>query len=115
MKTGYLLWLDDMRNPFLADWILQYAPDFDDRKDQIVWCNNFQDFSDCITQRGLPDEICFDHDLDEDLSGYDCAKWLVDYLLNTGEDLPPFSIQSQNPVGRENIIELFRSFTRAKG
>jgi hypothetical protein len=37
-----LLWLDDVRNPFIADWLLQYAPDYE--KDEVVWVKNYNQF-----------------------------------------------------------------------
>ena len=47
---------------------------------------SFEEFVGYVTANGLPDYISFDHDLGEEKSGYDCAKWLVEYCLdhNTG-------------------------------
>jgi len=64
---------------------------------------------------GLPDGICFDHDLGLEGStveknGYDCAKWLVEYCLDMDKNFPPYAIQSANPVGKENIDKLLKSF-----
>ena len=42
---------------------------------------NYEEFVEYLERKGLPDFISFDHDLGEDLSGYDCAKYLVDYCL----------------------------------
>ena len=39
----------------------------------------------------------------ETKSGYDCAKWLVDYCLDNGITIPNFGVHSANPVGAENI------------
>ena len=39
-------------------------------------------------------------------SGYDCAKWLVDYCLDNKVQIPEWNIQSANPVGKENIGSL---------
>ena len=30
-----LLWLDDMRDPFLGDWLMSYAPEFDENRENI--------------------------------------------------------------------------------
>lgn len=64
-----LLWLDDFRNP--ADYVVG---DY-----EISWAKNYDDFCKFISENGLPDIICFDHDLDEEKSGYDCAKFVVNY------------------------------------
>ena len=73
---------------------------------------SFDEFVSYITENGLPDYISFDHDLGEGKSGYDCAKWLVDYCLDHKLDMPGFSVHSQNPVGRENIEGLLVSYKR---
>ena len=54
--------------------------------------------------------ISFDHDLGEEFSGYDCAKYLVDYCLDRQLPLPDFAVHSQNPVGKENIERLLNNF-----
>ena len=72
---------------------------------------NYVDFVKYITQNGLPDFISFDHDLGEDESGYDCAKYLVEYSIEHNLPLPKFSVHSQNPVGKENIERLLNNFS----
>ena len=42
---------------------------------------DYEGFTEYILQKGLPDFISFDHDLGEGKSGYDCAKFLIDYCL----------------------------------
>ena len=74
---------------------------------------SYEEFVDYLEKEGLPDFISFDHDLGEDLSGYDCAKYLVEYCLAHQRPLPDYQVHSQNPVGKENIerlLENFRSF-----
>ncbi len=133
MKT--LLWLDAMRNPF------QYYQDGDTWHSQFspirmpyetVWVKSFLEFTKWITKNGLPDGICFDHDLGEDVakekvssdmnkkkareekgvakSGMDCAKWIVEYCLDNNLKLPPYNIQSSNPAGKANIDSFLYSF-----
>jgi hypothetical protein len=117
-----LLWLDDLRNPFLNeenkipgnvhDWI-------------INWVLNYDQFVKWIEMYGLPDAISFDHDLAPEhytpekywhnyeisknyqdsqnyteKTGADCAKWLVD---NSDRPLPQIYIHSANPVGADYI------------
>ena len=63
-----------------------------------------------IETNGFPNFISFDHDLGLEESGYDCAKWLVDYCLDHNLHLPEFEVHSQNPVGKENILALLNNF-----
>jgi hypothetical protein len=96
-----------------------------------VWLKSYDDFTKWIKYNGLPDKICFDHDLGEDVamelvskginkskarevkrlakSGFDCAKWLVDYCLDNNLQIPDWEIQSANPVGKENINSLLNN------
>lgn len=129
MKT--LLWLDDLRNPYKSDWLLLFAPTFEG---DIIWVKNFEDFVSYIKENGLPDLIGFDHDLGEDIaielvsngtnkkvarkikkeskSGYDAAKWLVDYLLDNNLPMTKWVIQSANPTGKENINGLLINYMK---
>lgn len=110
--TKTLLWLDDWRDPFKknGEWLM-FSPI--GRDVDVVWVVNYQEFVDYIMGHGLPDAICFDHDLgDEVLTGYDCAKWLVNYCLDNNKPLPKYGMQSANSVGRDNIKGLFLSFDK---
>lgn len=129
MKT--LLWLDDARNPLKDNW-LNFSPI--GKNVEIIWVKTYQEFTDHIMTYGLPDAICFDYDLGSDienlgfaiglskekarklkqetLTGYDCAKWLIDYCVKTKNDLPEWNIQSANPVGKENIKNLLLDFKK---
>jgi hypothetical protein len=124
-----LLWLDDIRNPLDSNW-LTYSPI--QQPFQTVWVKSYQEFTNWIKFNGLPDAICFDHDLgmevalnaresgmskrkarllkQEEKTGYHCAKWLVDYCLDNNCKLPLYNIQSANPVGKENIDKLLQNF-----
>lgn len=129
MKT--LLWLDDIRNPFEDNW-LEFSPI--GRDVDTIWVKSYTQFIVWIMGNGLPDAICFDHDLGEDvararvadgmskrqarikkretMSGYDCAKWLVEYCMDNDLDLPKWNIQSANPVGADNIRGLLNNYTK---
>lgn len=73
-----------------------------------------------IQANGLPARIAFDHDLSyedqnktegfKEKTGMDCAKWLVDYCIDKGLDLPEFYVHSFNVVGRMNIANLLTRF-----
>lgn len=107
-----LLWLDDIRDPHSSDWLMRYAPAFAYNEGEVHWVKRYSEFVDWITENGLPDLICFDHDLSDihcnkstykEKTGFTCAQWLVDYCIDNNKMIPNFRIQSANPVGKENI------------
>lgn len=127
-----LLWLDDYRDPLdtETDWMM-FSPI--GRDVEVHWVKSFDEFTTWINENGLPDGIAFDHDLDDshyapkefwdgsynewakaqnftEKTGYDAALWLTNYCLDNNENLPMFSSQSANPVGRENITKLLTNF-----
>ena len=124
MITNYNLFLDDIRIPTNVTWV-------DIPKDQhYSLVRNYQEFVDLITLRGLPKFVCYDHDLSDchygdrlndrginydsytEKTGYDCAKWLVDYCMKNGVKHPPYVVHSMNPVGKQNIISYVESYNR---
>ena len=129
MKT--LLWLDDIRNPRESDW-LDFSPI--GREVDVVWVKSYDTFTKWIIENRMPDAICFDHDLGEDVarekvsngmskrqariqkretkSGFDCTKWLIEYCMDNDFDLPEWNIQSANPVGAENIRCLLNNYQK---
>lgn len=104
MKT--LLWVDDYRNPFENDW-LNFSPI--GRNCNIVWVKSYQETIDYL-DKNWPDAICLDHDLGEEKSGYDIAKYIVNKCLDESKPLPVFNSHSANPIGRKNILSLFVNF-----
>lgn len=130
-----LLWLDDIRDPFEVvdgnDWLV-FSPI--ERPFECIWVKSYTEFVNWIKENGLPDAICFDHDLGMEVAikaretgmskrqsrklkqlektGYDCAKWLVDYCMFKELRLPDWNIQSANRVGKENIDGLLKSFIK---
>ena len=109
-----LLWLDDYRNPMEGQWLVFSPITLEDI--EVFWVKSYQEFVNWILVNGLPDAICFDHDLGdlydniEEKTGYDCAKWLIDYCIDNNVKLPLYNIQSANPVGKENIDKLLKNF-----
>ena len=122
-----LLWLDDLRNPYLDE---EKKLPKTKRNWNINWVLNYEQFVKWIGLFGLPNAISFDHDLAEEhytpeyfwndyeeskkfqdwksktyqeKTGMDCAKWLVHYCLNNNKVLPKIFIHSANPVGADNI------------
>lgn len=103
--TTYSLFIDDERYPS------------DTSKDNWVICRTFDEavemFKSCI-----PDHISFDHDLGESSkSGFDFAKWIVDYDIENNILKSTFSwyIHSQNPIGAKNIDFLLLGYFGSKG
>ena len=74
---------------------------------------DYEEFTEFISRNGLPDFISFDHDLGLGKTGYDCAKWLVEFCLDKNLILPEFQVHSQNPVGKEYIEALLNNFKKS--
>lgn len=89
-----------------------YLDDIRPIPDGHIGVRSYAEFVTYITDSGLSDFISFDHDLGLEESGYDCAKWLVDYCLDNNFRLPKFDVHSQNPVGKENILSLLQNFKK---
>ena len=118
-----ILWLDDRRDPMQSDSSGNYQyekfdlidPKIKDR--YIVWVHDYEQFCDEIMVNGLPDLVCFDHDLGDhnpEMTGYDAAKWLVKYCDIHDKELPLYAIQSANPVGAENIRCYLENYKKSK-
>lgn len=125
-----LLWLDDIRNPFENNWLV-FSPI---EHTEVIWVKSYNEFKDWIEENGLPEGICFDHDLGLDevhekksmskrslkkfrktpeyKTGFDCAKYLVEYCLDRNIMIPKYNIQSANQVGKENIDSLLKNYIR---
>ena len=127
------LFLDDVRNPtqcvsymwrrigpanllYLEEWTV---------------VRNYRDFIKAVDDfKGQITHVSFDHDLAEahyhetmdeggtvymkyletisEKTGMDCAKYLKEVYKQCGIPLPKMFVHSQNPVGTENIINLFK-------
>lgn len=75
---------------------------------------DYDEFVNFINKNGVPEFISFDHDLGEGKTGFDCAKFLVEFCLDNGVSDINFQVHSQNPVGKENIEKLLGNFNRLK-
>lgn len=91
------LFLDDERVPpeLEMDWVI---------------IRTYEGFTRHIETHGLPEFISFDHDLGLEKTGYDCAKWLTEYCMDRDIRLPEYYVHSQNPVGRDAIVQLLERF-----
>jgi len=48
--------------------------------------------------------ISFDHDLGEEKSGYDIARWIEEKAFNNEISKINWQVHSANPIGRDRII-----------
>ena len=131
--SGKFLFLDDIRHPHDVYRYTQQIM-FLQKKWEIV--KNYNDFIEWFAKNGLPDFISFDHDLADmentspppsvnndqskewqdaqihnEKTGYECAKWLVDYCLDNNLGCPKFYCHSMNPVGKDKINGLLNQFS----
>jgi len=70
-----------------------------------------------ILEKGFPAFVSFDHDLgDNEPTGYDIAKWMVDYDManNIIPENFAFYVHSQNPIGARNIQIYLDSYLKIK-
>lgn len=96
----------------MSSTIKLYLDDLRPIPNGFIGVRSFTAFVDYINQNGLPNFISFDHDLGLEESGFDCARWLVNYCLDKNKELPEFTIHSQNPVGKQNIESLLNNFKK---
>ena len=125
------LFLDDTRS---LDMIYPNA----NPQDWVI-VRNYHQFVNYIQKYGLPEYISFDHDLGlehvkyyfdngghasppdpskvnfKEKSGYDAAKWLVDYCVDKEKPLPRHYVHSHNPIGAANIRQYLKNAERHLG
>lgn len=99
----YKLFIDDERFPV---------------GDQAEWTivRSFDEAIEAVKQYGYPVFCSFDHDLGAGKTGYDFAKWLVEFDLDT-DSMPVnfgFYVHSQNPVGAKNINLYLERYLQTK-
>lgn len=120
------LFLDDVRMPEAA---FHYTMNPIYRNWKWVVVRDYNEFVEHIEKYGMPRFISFDHDLADveydpvtqresfsyhEMTGYECAKWLVEYCIDNDEELPDYYVHSANPVGAKNIHGYLENFLRAK-
>lgn len=128
-----LLWLDDLRNPFLNLENKLPKCDFD----EIVWVRSYNEFMYWLLRNGKPYAVSFDHDLHDEHytpeeywndyeaskkyqeaklseykheTGVQCAKILRVYCENIDAPLPKTYVHSANPVGCDWIKKELNKF-----
>lgn len=117
------LFLDDERNPEDVTWIHIGGIESIGANWSVV--RNFEQAKNWVLKNGFPDVISFDHDLglehyagnyNDNKTGYDFAKWLIEYDADTNT-MPKdfkFTVHSMNPIGAENIRRLLKNYLRFK-
>lgn len=110
MKT--VIWLDDERDPKDPKYKIFLEENLHIKGlSQIYWVRNYEEFVKCLDLLwGVVDMISFDHDLGEEESGLDCAKYLVHKCLDLNQNLPSYQSHSMNPVGKKNILSLLDNY-----
>lgn len=127
----YYLFLDDERDPKNVTWVNLPLVDW-------VIVRNYDQFVRCIQKNGLPEIITFDHDLADEhyaeytaahdpksptkgninynkfkeKSGFECAKWLAQYCIDNGFEIPQYFVHTMNPIGGMNISSILESAKR---
>ena len=127
---NYNIFLDDVRVPKDVVWV---------KLPLVEWTiiRNYNDFVKYITLTGLPSFVTFDHDLADEhyrpsmyasdghynnyytdgtfkeRTGYDCAKWLVNYCMEKNLKVPQYTVHSMNPVGKNNIINYIEGYKKS--
>ena len=113
---SYKLFLDDERLFSHVTWVqLPLGP--------YTTVRSYKKFVECIERLGIPSFVTFDHDLGrehyaasiagtaptydsyKEKTGYDCAKWLVNYCYEKGVEFPDYEVHSMNIIGNQNIIQ----------
>lgn len=128
------LFLDDIRSPqecasYMHTRIGQLNPIYTKGDWYIV--RNFEEFKEAVLKYvNEITHISFDHDLADshyhesmndkaayeehlktvkEKTGLDCARFVKEYYDKTGRDYPVMFVHSMNPVGTENIINVFKA------
>lgn len=96
MKKEIYIYIDDMRQPFIhnAIWVKSYD-------EAVAAMRNAVE----VMNMPITLTIDFDHDLGEEKTGYDFAKWLIEQNY-----IGKFRIHSMNPVGASNIRQLLKHY-----
>lgn len=90
-----VLYVDDIRFP---KYFYQIGA-------RVTIARTYNKAIECIANNSY-DIISLDHDLAEDKTGYDIAKYIVENQLKIGK----VAIHSANPVGRDNIKQLLTHY-----
>lgn len=68
-----------------------------------------------LLKSGTVSKISLDHDLGQEKTGYDVAKWIEENAINGTLNKLNVRIHTQNPVGNQNILAAIRNAYRHWG
>lgn len=124
---SYYLMLDDIRS--MSD-VRKYTKLPNVPNENWVVVRSYNEFVDTINKLGSPTFVSYDHDLSDahyghglrgdnipydsytEKTGYDCAKFLIEYCMKKGVKHPSYQVHSMNPVGKVNIISYVESYNK---
>jgi len=96
----YRMFLDDERDP----------PE--DGQDWLVFRSSSHAVA-FMLLRGIPNYVSFDHDLGGDDTSLNAIEWMIAVLVeNKKKRFFDFYVHSQNPIGKKNIEDYFKSFDK---
>lgn len=116
---SYKIFLDDERMPCDCIGFMPWCKEMYEQKDWVI-VRNYEAFIKTIEEnwerdKSMPEIISFDHDLGVEMTGKDCANWLVNFCMEVGMPLPAFVVHSRNVVGAENIAVMLDGFRKYFG
>ena len=103
------LYLDDIRNPHQSGY----------QDSEWIACRNDKTFSDMFTSfDNIITHISLEHDIGSynddgtEVTGYDCVKWLCDYILDNGLDISNLRLNfhTVDVVGKESMMCYWNNF-----
>ena len=108
-KQMVKLYLDDIRNPHQSGY----------NNNEWIVCRNDKTFKDMFMSfDSIITHISFDNDIDSydenenEVTGYDCVKWLCYYIQDNNLDISKLRLNfhTANPVGEENMACYWDNF-----
>jgi hypothetical protein len=106
------VFLDDERVP---QFVSNKIPNFDSYEWIVI--RNYFEFTDFVDNNlERISLVSFDHDIDsfdesgKEWNGKDAADYLLDVCMDNKLNLPDFIVHSMNPIGKGNIIGLYKNY-----
>ena len=111
MKS-YIIFLDDIRDPNS-----NYGISTVTNRNEIIVIRNSDEFEaflkNAINNHLEITQVMFDHDLGlNSKDGYECLKWMLNYMKDNSYPIPLVTCHSSNPVGRDNILSYYNNFKK---
>ncbi len=125
---SYSIFLDDERHPQDVTWVSLPLHNY-------IIVRNYDEFTRLINANGCPKFCSFDHDLAaehynkyfdaveddtplnytefKEKTGFECAKFLIEYCSKRGLPFPEYEVHSMNIIGKKNIVSLIESYKKS--